>query len=154
MTRQYESRGASRNGDPVAAAVLASGLPPWAWAAVRSRLDYAIELGIEPTPAVIQQTIEHVKHRAPSPPPVRVDPPLSEPVVYYLRFADRVKIGTTQNLTKRLGVIPHDELLATEPGSAPLEARRHRQFAADRIVREWFKMSPELMAHIEGLRCR
>ena len=61
-------------------------------------------------------------------------------VVYYIRFGDRIKIGTTGNLTGRLMTLPHDELLATEPGGIELEKQRHRQFAADLVAgREWFR---------------
>jgi hypothetical protein len=70
-------------------------------------------------------------------PPPRVD------VVYYLRFEDRVKIGTSANPRQRLAAIWHDELLAFERGGRPLEQRRHQQFAADRFTpgSEWFRLS-------------
>lgn len=77
----------------------------------------------------------------------RPDPPC----VYYLQFGDRIKIGTTTNLTQRLRDIPHDKLLATEPGNETMERRRHRQFAALRITGEWFRAERELLAHIAGL---
>jgi hypothetical protein len=78
--------------------------------------------------------------------PPRVD------VVYYLRYADRVKIGTTADPRQRFGAIRHDELLALERGDRHLEARRHAQFAGDRFARtEWFALSAPLRAHIEVL---
>lgn len=52
-----------------------------------------------------------------------------DPVVYYLRFGDRIKIGTTTNLRTRLISVPCDEVLAVEPGSYALERERHEQFA-------------------------
>lgn len=75
------------------------------------------------------------------------------PVVYYIRFADRVKIGTTTDLQKRLTSIPHDEVLATEPGSYDLEKRRHAQLRRSRIYanREWFWLTDEIREHIAGL---
>jgi hypothetical protein len=77
-------------------------------------------------------------------PPPRVD------VVYYLRFDDRVKIGTTANPRQRLGAIWHDELLAFERGDRTLERRRHEQFAADRFARtEWFRLTPRVRDHID-----
>lgn len=80
-------------------------------------------------------------------PPVRVD------VVYYLRFEDRVKIGTSAQPRRRLHALWHDELLAFERGDRLLEQRRHAQFAADRLGRtEWFRAGAELWAHIEELR--
>ncbi|HEX5858289.1 MAG TPA: GIY-YIG nuclease family protein [Microbacterium sp.] len=76
-------------------------------------------------------------------PPPRVD------VVYYLRYAERVKIGTTANPRQRFAAIWHDDLLALERGDRRLEHRRHVQFAADRFGgTEWFRFSDELAAHI------
>lgn len=74
-----------------------------------------------------------------------------DPVVYYLRFADRIKIGTSTNLKLRLASIPHDEFLGSEPGGQKLEMERHRTFAAHRLVGEWFAAAPELLAHIKSL---
>lgn len=78
--------------------------------------------------------------------PPRVD------VVYYLRYDDRVKIGTSANPRQRFGAIWHDELLAFERGGRTLEQRRHAQFAADRFPgTEWFRRSDVLTAHIAVL---
>jgi hypothetical protein len=78
---------------------------------------------------------------------VRVD------VVYYLRFDDRIKIGTSANPRQRLTQLRHDELLAFERGDRLVEQRRHAQFAADRFdTTEWFRASATLADHIRGLR--
>lgn len=78
--------------------------------------------------------------------PPRVD------VVYYLRYADRVKIGTSSNPRQRLGAIWHDDLLAFERGDRRLERRRHEQFAHERFDRtEWFALSERLRAHIDAV---
>ena len=70
-------------------------------------------------------------------------------VVYYLRFQDRIKIGTSANPRSRLGQLRFDELLAFEPGGRPVEQARHRQFAAHRFEgSEWFHANPALAAHI------
>jgi hypothetical protein len=79
-------------------------------------------------------------------PPPRVD------VVYYLRFRDRIKIGTTANPRQRLARIWHDELLAFERGDRLVEHRRHEQFADLRLDgSEWFTAGPELEEHVERL---
>jgi hypothetical protein len=79
-------------------------------------------------------------------PPPRVD------VVYYLRYDDRIKIGTTANPRQRLSAIWHDELLAFERGDRLRERRRHAQFAGDRFAgTEWFRSSPALLEHVAGL---
>jgi len=72
-------------------------------------------------------------------------------VVYYLLFGDRVKIGTSSNLRVRLEGIPHDEVLAVEPGDASLERQRHQEFAGLRITGEWFRYEPPLVAHVATL---
>ncbi|WP_396921658.1 hypothetical protein [Mycolicibacterium sp.] len=74
-----------------------------------------------------------------------------DPIVYYLKFGDRVKIGTSTNLRKRLLDIPHDEVLAVEPGGSAMERCRHLQFANSRVNGEWFSSTDDLMQHIEAL---
>lgn len=76
-------------------------------------------------------------------------------VVYYVRIGDYIKIGTTKRLRQRISSLraPLDDLLAIEDGDHLLEARRHREFAADRIDRrrENFRPSGALLAHIKEL---
>ena len=80
-------------------------------------------------------------------PPPRVD------VVYYLGYADRVKIGTTANPRQRLSALWHDDLLGFERGDRRLERRRHEQFADERLDRtEWFRLSERLHDHIAVVR--
>jgi hypothetical protein len=78
--------------------------------------------------------------------PPRVD------VVYYLRYADRVKIGTTADPRQRFTAIRHDEVLAFERGDRVRERMRHEQFAADRFARtEWFVLSEAIRDHVVAL---
>ncbi|MFP7761509.1 GIY-YIG nuclease family protein [Marisediminicola sp. LYQ85] len=73
-------------------------------------------------------------------------------VVYYVRFGDRIKIGTSGNPRVRFQALPYDEVLAFELGDRMLEQRRHAQFASWRIPRtEWFERSDELDAHVAAL---
>ncbi|MBN9185255.1 MAG: GIY-YIG nuclease family protein [Microbacterium sp.] len=79
------------------------------------------------------------------------DPDLPLPridVVYYLRYADRIKIGTSSQPRQRPAAIRHDEVLAFERGGRPLEQRRHVEFAHLREGGEWFTATEELAAHI------
>ncbi|WP_231872754.1 GIY-YIG nuclease family protein [Microbacterium oleivorans] len=87
---------------------------------------------------------------APDPdiPPPRID------VVYYLRYRDRVKIGTSATPRRRLAAIMHDELLAFEPGDRALEQQRHREYAELREGGEWFTLTGALTAHIDAVRER
>lgn len=73
-------------------------------------------------------------------------------VVYYLRYADRVKIGTSATPRARLRAIRHDELLAFEPGGRALEQQRHREFADLREGGEWFTLTGAITAHIDRIR--
>ena len=73
-------------------------------------------------------------------------------VVYYVRYRDRMKIGTSANPRSRLAQIPHDEVLAFERGGRPLEQRRHAQFAAARMeTTEWFRLDDALRQHVHEL---
>ncbi|MCT9819524.1 GIY-YIG nuclease family protein [Microbacterium sp. W1N] len=79
------------------------------------------------------------------------DPDLPLPVVevvYYIRWGDRVKIGTSRQPRRRLAVLWHEELLAFERGGRMLERRRHLEFAELRLGGEWFAADPRLLAHI------
>ncbi|RUR00792.1 GIY-YIG nuclease family protein [Labedella endophytica] len=79
-------------------------------------------------------------------PPPRVD------VVYYIRFDDRIKIGTTANPRQRLQRLWHDDVLAFERGDRLVERRRHTQFANLRQgTSEWFSPGPALDRHITEL---
>ena len=73
-------------------------------------------------------------------------------VVYYIRFRDRVKIGTSGNPRQRLGQLRHDELLAFERGNRRVEQARHLQFAQYRFdSTEWFSLTGSLATHISLL---
>ena len=73
-------------------------------------------------------------------------------VVYYVRFDDRIKIGTTGNLKQRMRAVWHDEVVALERGGRRRERSRHEQFAMSRLGGEWFAASADLMEHIEQVR--
>lgn len=73
-------------------------------------------------------------------------------VVYYLRFDQRVKIGTSHRPRQRLKAIRHDELLAFERGDRALERRRHQEFASLREGGEWFTLATPLVEHITSLQ--
>jgi hypothetical protein len=89
-----------------------------------------------------------------------VDPSLfsdasHDPVVYFLRNGQRVKIGTTTNTReriKRLSLRPEDVLLAL-PGDASLEDVLHEKFSDLRIKgTEWFRLSGDLVDFLRGKR--
>lgn len=75
-------------------------------------------------------------------------------VIYYIRFGNRVKIGTTKDLRTRLARLPYDELLAVEPGGYDVEASRHRQFQLHRVSGDWFKPHADLVAHAARIRAQ
>lgn len=82
------------------------------------------------------------------------DPDLPLPridVVYFIRYADRIKIGTSSQPRRRLGAIWHDELLAFERGGRAVEQERHRRFAHLREGGEWFRADAELLEHVRTI---
>lgn len=78
--------------------------------------------------------------------------------VYFIRCLDageqRIKIGCSYKPANRLVHIgawsPYPlELIATAAGDFDTERALHDYFAADRLHREWFRSSPELLAVID-----
>lgn len=73
-------------------------------------------------------------------------------VVYFVQFADRVKIGFTTDLARRMHTVPHDRILATFAGTYGDEGALHRRFEHLNIKGEWFRMGDDLMAHIDQVK--
>lgn len=121
---------------------------------LRERLDRAAAEEADRSEAFVREFSEAMREIEEARVADNIDPEIDDPdsVVYYLRFADRIKIGFSRNLGNRLLAIPHDELLAIEPGGPAVERRRHQQFAQHRIVGEWFAASEDLRAHIAEIK--
>lgn len=86
--------------------------------------------------------------------PERTTNGMIENVVYYMRFGNLIKIGTTTALSARTRQLRPDEVMAAEPGSYDLERKRHQQFAAFRLHGEYFHPAALLMLHIRKIRGR
>lgn len=81
---------------------------------------------------------------------------LAKPSVYFVRCGDRIKIGYSENVTKRMASLASAfasplTLLATMPGPPSLERELHAKFAAHRVRGEWFRRAPDLDAFIVEL---
>lgn len=74
--------------------------------------------------------------------------------IYYLRVGDRVKIGFTTDLYRRMMQYPpNSELLASHPGTPALEKEMHQDFSRHLADgREWFHPNAELDAHIQKVQ--
>jgi hypothetical protein len=78
--------------------------------------------------------------------------------VYFIQADDGpIKIGRAYNIKYRMSSLLsgswHElRLVGWVKGPRKLEAELHQRFAADRIRREWFQPSDELLAFIKGLR--
>jgi len=73
-------------------------------------------------------------------------------VVYFIAHGDRVKIGYTSNLKKRVNglTLRPDNLLLALAGGPDLERALHARFANDRVDdTEWFQLSPQIKRYIE-----
>jgi hypothetical protein len=114
--------------------------------------------GISPTRETVAVAIKlgRLYHSSaePVPAPVEVYETLRHDVVYYMRFGNLIKIGTSGVLQTRVRVLKPDELLATEPGSYRLERKRHRQFSRYRAEGEFFYPAPELLEHIRKVKAQ
>lgn len=68
--------------------------------------------------------------------------------IYYLRLGNRVKIGFTTNIERRMREIPHEELLGADEGTPLDEQRMHAACAPWHVTLEWFQDCPDLRAII------
>jgi hypothetical protein len=73
--------------------------------------------------------------------------------VYYVRIGDRIKIGFSTDVKKRMrSYPPRSELLAVEPGDFDVERKRHLQFQGSRADgREWFTPTQDILDHCNSL---
>lgn len=67
-----------------------------------------------------------------------------------------IKIGISSNVSWRIdqmqGCCPYRiRLIKRVPGAAHMEKGLHRKFAADRLIGEWFRRTPELLALINSM---
>lgn len=74
--------------------------------------------------------------------------------IYYLQVGDRVKIGFTTDLYRRMMQYPpNSTLLATHPGTPMVEKEMHQDFRRHLADgREWFHPNAELDAHIRKVQ--
>jgi hypothetical protein len=73
------------------------------------------------------------------------------PVVYFLTNGDRIKIGTSTNITGRVSSLSfrRSNVVLLLEGDHDLENSLHRHFESDRIARtEWFVLSNRITAYI------
>lgn len=135
---------------------------PFICQVVMEMRDSGVELTEETMDAAIKigskRHREHLREAAGRPPviggvPHNLPRPPKESVVYYVRRAEFVKIGTTVRLKERMSALAPDEILAIEPGSYELEKQLHTRFARLRapFMREYFRMEKPLMDHIAGV---
>lgn len=79
-----------------------------------------------------------------------------DPIVYFIAVGDRVKIGTTTNLERRLDAfaLHPDDVVCTVPGDRDVEHGFHRRWAGLRIHddREWFRAEGDLAAWLDEHR--
>ena len=92
-----------------------------------------------------------LRYRAPEPwRPIREQN--HEPIVYYMRLGEFVKIGTTIQIRTRFDAIHPQGVMVVEWGDRELERKRHNQFAAIHSHGEWFHLQPQLVEHVFALR--
>lgn len=90
-----------------------------------------------------------------SPKAAKPGPEDGESIVYYVRRANLMKIGTTRRPNERFATLLPDEILAWEPGSQAAESARHKEFEEWRLGgSEFFEISDALTRHTADLRER
>jgi hypothetical protein len=82
-------------------------------------------------------------------PPRQVIRRLRPGFLYFIRLGDRIKVGYTENVDRRLTGLPHEELLGVIPGTLEDEKAWHALLADYRAAgREWYRAAPEVLTQI------
>lgn len=137
--------------------------PPHLWTQLRRRItqmrEWGAEVDIEAARRCLEQLMDE-RHVSPGeshieatskPHPGRYDVRPRSPIVYYVLLGNRVKIGTTTNLERRLQNIQPEQVLALEDGDEKLERSRHATFRNLRVSGEWFRHESPLVEFIADL---
>lgn len=116
----------------------------------RERLSAAIaSLGYEPTDA--QPDTSNAQKPAAAPMRWKIPPGKHAPLVYFISNGNRIKIGTTTELKRRIRTLalrPENVALLLD-GDTRLERELHRQFANLRIgTTEWFAYDNPLLDYV------
>jgi hypothetical protein len=74
-----------------------------------------------------------------------------EPIVYYFRLGNLIKIGTSRNVFARINDLNPQAVLAIERGGYADEADRHRLFADLRVHGEWFRDADPLSSYVRAV---
>lgn len=122
-------------------------------------MELADEFGFDPTdPDIIARAVESAKRSAARHLQYldrRAELRRShDPVVYYMRTGNRIKIGTTVNIVGRIEAVAPEELVTMEHGGYALERKRHKEFDVLRTSREWFKYEDALADHVKWVAAR
>jgi hypothetical protein len=128
-----------------------------AWPTIACTLREFVAAGIDLDAATVAMAVKLGKQRAataepPSLPDGQLTLAAAGGIVYYIRRADLIKIGTTIDPCQRFRDLLPDEILAVEPGGRRQEAWRHQQFGHLRAAGEYFRDASELRMHVERMR--
>lgn len=106
----------------------------------RAYVDAATQLGLDLSPSAIQNGNSSSAGWS----------------VYFISASDRVKIGRSRNVARRLQdlrtALPDAQLIFELSGGFDLEMALHHLFRSDRIAREWFIFSAKIRRWIANER--
>lgn len=128
---------------------------------VRLCAAHALQVARQALPQILDAAAIHLNPPGPYSDRLDVSSLLSagghEPVVYFIRHGERIKIGTTRNLRGRIAALSlraEDALLALK-GDEAFEGTLHTHFAHLRDGdTEWFEAAPELRRYADTMNAR
>jgi len=133
-----------------------------AWPEIAEILQGMVAAGVELDESVVAAAIAMGRQRHNAIPTLKPVTPLPlrlwgeeggrESIVYYIRRAKLIKIGTTTMPHQRFEALLPDEILAWEPGGLAEEAQRHAEFRHLRKGQEYFEIGPDLVKHWKTMR--
>lgn len=113
---------------------------------IREVYEFAQDLVTERWDGAVREYVADLQDRFKPPQSVTKRP--RPGYVYFVRLGDRIKIGYSENVARRLTVIPHEEVLGVVPGTREDEQGWHQLLADYRTVGEWFRAEPDVLAAV------
>jgi hypothetical protein len=110
---------------------------------IREVYEFAQDLVTDRWDGAVREYVAGLHDTFKPPPAVKKRP--RQGYVYFIRLGDRIKIGYTENVDRRLSELPHEEVLGVIPGTRDDEQGWHRLLADYRTVGEWFLADPEVL---------
>lgn len=116
---------------------------------LREVYEYAHDLVTQRWDGAVREFVAELLPRFTPPPSVKRRP--RPGTVYFIRLGDRIKVGYSENLDRRLA---HEEILGFVPGTRADEQAWHQLLAPHRVTGEWYRAELDVLDQVKAVLTR